>query len=281
MKINLEEKLDAELKKHKKSQKPFFDAVDSVTKFLEDDVQNDSRILQLIAPNSSYGESLKEKDKVLELEKVEKFLRGKVFTLEQILNLGVKYRLKFLPMKDFKSYVDPGVVHSIKDLERQITKSMVQERVIRENKPVEEIKVNFTFSDYDFKEKFYVLAPGNCFNLKKSSLIEVQDPIAFYKYDDTHYYLLKKWGKDFTIYRRFLGFYSETESHYDLINILKTFLISSVIFLGVNYFVNVKTFWFFILVLTGLRFIGSMATSYKNDSFGKAYVTSKNVYYKS
>ena len=282
MKINLEEKLNAELKKYKKASKPSFDVINSVTNLLESDVQNDARILQTIAPNSVYGESLKEKGKALELEKIENFLQGKVFKRKQIVNLGIKYRLKFLPMKKFKSYVDPTVVHSIKDLERQITKSMIRERAIRENKKEEEITgINFAFSEYDLKEKFYVLAPGNCFNLQKEKIIEVTDPIAFYKHDDEHYYLLKKWGNDFSIYRRFLGFVSENEGNFRLLKTLRTLLITSLIFLGINYFYNIAIAWPAVPVYTLLYFVADLYSSYKKDAFGKAYVTSESIYYSS
>jgi HEPN domain-containing protein len=206
-----------ELKKVQKKQKEEAfsnDVIADVNRLLEYDSHRDLEILRSVGSNANLIQAETAKGKAIELEKKEKFYEGTVFSLEQIVKLAVKYRLKFLPSERYKSYMDPGVVAEIKELERTIAKSMEIDQAAKRNMTVEEYRAENGELKYNFdvsalKRNFYILAPQECFIIDKVK-VEVPDPVMFYRIDDTHFRLIKKWGKDFTILRRLRGLFFES-----------------------------------------------------------------------
>lgn len=219
MKANLVKELEKSLVKRKVDDKNN-DVLGEVKGLLEMDTIRDVHILRSIGQQSTLAQSEKERGAVLEIEKKEQFYSGKVFTKEQIVALAVKYRLKFLQSKHYTKYIPPSIIPEIKDMERHISMQMSIDRAKKENCTLEEYLektdggVKYTIDDNCLKQNFYILAPANMFKLEKATAfsIKAKDPVMFYTDDQQHFRLVKKWGSDFTIFRRVLGFLTKKTS---------------------------------------------------------------------
>jgi hypothetical protein len=99
--------------------------------------------------------------------------RDDIYTLEDISNICIRYRLRFLDTKYFKPEFPYEALAKVKALER-----------------ANETKI----------ERFRIIAPGEAFNLEDAN----KDPLLFAELADGRYYLLHKWGKDLAWYRRIL-----------------------------------------------------------------------------
>lgn len=219
MKANLVKELEKSLVKRKVDDKNN-DVLGEVKGLLEMDTIRDVHILRSIGQQSTLAQSEKERGAVLEIEKKEQFYSGKVFTKEQIVALAVKYRLKFLQSKHYTKYIPPSIIPEIKDMERHISMQMSIDRAKKENCTLEEYLektdggVKYSIDDNCLKQNFYILAPANMFKLEKATAfsIKAKDPVMFYTDDQQHFRLVKKWGSDFTIFRRVLGFLTKKTS---------------------------------------------------------------------
>lgn len=215
MKVDLVKKLSKEIE-NRKSATHNNEVLEEVKGLLEHDSIRDLNMMRMIGQSSTLVQSEREKGKVLEIEKQEEFLSGKIFTREQIISLGVKYRLKLLQSRHYTKYIPASVIPEIKDMERHISQQMTIERAKRENLTVEEyiIKteggVKYTIDDHKLGQDFFILAPASMFKTEKQKAITFTkkmpvDPVMFYSEDGQHFRLIKKWGSDFTIFRRILG----------------------------------------------------------------------------
>lgn len=217
MKANLVKELEKSLVERKNNDKNN-DVLGEVKGLLEMDTIRDVHILRSIGQQSTLAQSEKERGAVLEIEKKEQFYSGKVFTKDQIVSLAVKYRLKFLPSKHYTKYIPPSIIPEIKDMERHISNQMNIDRANKENCTLEEYLektdggIKYTIDDTCLKNNFYILAPANMFKLEKTTAfsIKAKDPVMFYSDDNEHFRLVKKWGSDFTIFRRVLGWLTKS-----------------------------------------------------------------------
>ena len=111
----------------------------------------------------------------------EDFLKNNkdVFTLKQIENICITYRLRFLDTKYFKHEYPYEAVSKIKEFEK------------RHNTRIKHFKI---------------IAPDKAFDLQDCN----QDPLLFAQLDKDRFYLLHKWGSDLSWYRKFLYFPART-----------------------------------------------------------------------
>jgi hypothetical protein len=96
-----------------------------------------------------------------------------VYTIDDIRTVCIRYRLRFLDTRYFKREFPYKALVKIKTLER-----------------ASEIKI----------EKFKIIAPSEAFDLEDTN----KDPLLFAELSDGKYYLLHKWGKDLSWYRRII-----------------------------------------------------------------------------
>lgn len=245
-------------------------------KLLECDSARDINILRGIGENSTFVQSENERGELLEIEKKEQFYSGKVFTKQQIVELGAKYRLKFLNSGFFKSYIDPLVALDIKDLERKISESMEAEQAQRRNMTIEEYRTQygatkFQFDDHQLTNKFYILGHPKCFitDKKKAFTLFAPDPILFYTDDEKHFRLVRKWGSDFTVFRRLIGLVMKNPTTL----FFSMFIMMALVGLTVSILSNI---WFF--MATPIFLIFALVPAYDTDLFGEYYVTSISSY---
>lgn len=283
MKANLLKELEKSLVKRKSADKKN-DVLDEVKGLLEFDTTRDVHILRSIGQQSTLAQSEKERGEILEIEKKEQFYSGKIFTREQIITLAVKYRLKFLQSKHYTKYIPPSVIPEIKDMERSISNQMNIDRAQRENLTLEEYLektnggIKYSVDDTCLKNNFYILAPANMFKTErvKAFTIKAKDPVMFYTDDSQHFRLVKKWGSDFTILRRVLGWLTKS------ISTQIYFYLS--LFAAITLYLSITLSWYFMFSWLGLGVgciiaFGPCEVEVDDDFAGSKYTTSIKRFY--
>lgn len=118
-----------------------------------------------------------------------------VFTLNDIKEVSIKYRLRFLDSTHFKSEIPYPAISKIKEFEKK----------------------------YEFKiQEFKILAPFGVFDLQDIN----QDPLLFAKLDENRFFLLHKWGNDLNVTRKFLNFPFRSIYHFFVSNLILAFVFS-------------------------------------------------------
>jgi hypothetical protein len=98
----------------------------------------------------------------------------KLFSLEQIKNICIRYRLRFLDSKHFKAEYPYEAIQKINAFERE-----------------NGIKI----------KNFKIIAPDQLFQLENIN----KDPLLFAELGNDKFYLLHKWGNDLEWHRRILS----------------------------------------------------------------------------
>jgi hypothetical protein len=98
----------------------------------------------------------------------------RIFTLDQIQRICVRFRLRFLDSKYFRSTYPYEAICKINELEQQIGKKIAH---------------------------FKIIAPDHLFQLENIN----KDPLLFAELEDGNYYLIHKWGNDLVWHRRLLS----------------------------------------------------------------------------
>lgn len=202
--INLEKELTERSKQIKEKESEIF-AVESVQKLLALDGAADFHMLKELGLHHDLQAAIETKGAMMEKYKFEEKY-GKVFHIDEIEKIALKYGLKMLPTSYFKAPIDLTLLQKIKEFQK-------------ENEMSEQ--------ELGLDRKFFFLAPPKMFRLagaKKEGLsfrermakaIEEQtDPILFFKIDESHYRMIHKFGKDLTIWRRLIGWKYFSEINY-------------------------------------------------------------------
>jgi len=100
---------------------------------------------------------------------------NKVYSLQQIKALCIRYRLRFLDTEFFDAELPYAAIAKIKSLEKQWKTPL---------------------------SNFKILAPKKMFNLSDAD----SDPILFLKLDDQRYYFIHQWGGKLSRFRALLAF---------------------------------------------------------------------------
>lgn len=198
------------------------DPITEANRLIEFGNRRDLEIFRKMTPNSTMQRAENQLGAIIDLEKDEDFHGGNIFTHAEVIRLAKKYRLKFLSSTLYIGDLDRTIPLEIKSLEENITKSQIRERAKRENITIEEYKekypgYKYTLDASDFQNKFFILAPPECFILKTEKIAQktvYTDPILFYKTFEGRYRLIIKWGNDFTIFRRLLGIIYKNNTSY-------------------------------------------------------------------
>lgn len=195
MGINLKDELDRDKKSKLQKSTNERQAVDEVKLLLAGDDQEDNRILANLGSNSTVMQLQNFTGGNIEWENLEKEY-GKVFTSDQIRQLAIDYRLRFLNSNYFIGDMDKEVTAKIKEFAKE---------------------TNTGLDDHTLRTRFFVLTVPASFRLESVKAQRFEewkerrrqaklDPVLFYRIDQNHYRLIHQWGKEFTIWRRFLGY---------------------------------------------------------------------------
>jgi hypothetical protein len=197
MKISLEKELKKKVQEKKKELE--FDPIKEVKLLLANDDAEDIKILRNLSNNSQFNRIERMQGVHMELEKIENEYHGEIYTIDQIKDLAINYKLKFLSSRHYTGTYDVQVTAKIKDFAK---------------------KVNVELTQYTLSESFYILAPEKMFTLTDEKYVTKKqlDPLMFYKVDSKHYRLVHKWGDDFTILRYLTGFRWKSYWNYHFFN---------------------------------------------------------------
>jgi len=225
MGINLKKELDQSKEQQLERSVNERDSVQEVKLLLAGEDQEDKRILRNLGSNSTVMQLENFKGDNIQWENLEKEY-GQVFTIDQIKQLAVDYRLRFLNSN-----------HFVGDMDREVTAK------IKEFSKATGVKLD----DSTLRYNFYILSVPSSFSLttvratrfeewKERRRLAALDPVLFYKIDDTHYRLIHQWGKEFTTWRRILGYRWRNHNTYRTTNfffLVPTFsLLMALIFPG-------------------------------------------------
>ena len=193
MNVNLEkELLDAKNKKAKELSENSI--LKEAQQLLLNEDNEDARILRAIGCNTPVMQLEDLTGKILEMEQLEKQY-GPVIEVEHIKKLAVDYRLRFLPMRYFIGAPDKMMTTKIKQFAAE---------------------TGVSIDNHSLGTKFFVLATPESFSLEQKKIKTLEqlrdsmsnyflDPVLCYQISDTKYRIVHKWGKEFTLYRRLLG----------------------------------------------------------------------------
>lgn len=159
--INIEEKL----KKERKLQEEV-DVIDQFNEVVEREKSLEEKIIDNI-----YGDQDKDECTPVDLSLLD---ADRVFNLEQIKKICIRYRLRFLSTKYFKGDIPQEAVIKMKN---------------------EQKRLGVTF------DNLKIIAPSRVFKLEDCD----SDPLLFAKVAPDTYYLIHKWGNDLAWYRSFLA----------------------------------------------------------------------------
>ncbi len=234
MKISLEKELQKKVQEKKKELE--FDPIKEVKLLLSNDDALDLKILRNLSLNSQFNRIERIQGEHRELEKIETEFNGEIYTIDQIKDLAINYKLRFLSTQYYTGSYDVQVTAKIKDFAK---------------------KCEIDLTEYNLKEKFYVLAPEKMFRLTDERYISKKeiDPLMFYRIDSEHYRLVHKWGDDFTILRYLTGFRWKSYWNYHFFNTaLCTPIVACVLALtfGVSIMGVIPVFVLSVLLLSNL-----------------------------
>jgi len=161
-KVNLERALRTERNVQKESSGN--QILSTFRSYFETDWENDQRVLGTIKKGAVSSE----------LPSADNLEEDRIYDLNSIKNLCIKYRLRFLSTKQFKGELPTSVFSSVRKTEKQTGQNL---------------------------DAFMIAAPAKLFNLEDSN----KDPLLFTPLDDGRFYLIDKWGNDLAWYRRMVN----------------------------------------------------------------------------
>lgn len=119
---------------------------------------------------------------------------NKIFHIDQIKQICIEYRLRFLNSKYFKGDIPPEAIHRIKQLEK-----------------------NHKLEVKGFK----IVAPSKLFKLK-----DKDDPLLFAPIGNGYFYLIHKWGNDLHPLRKLLMWPFKNIVNLTLLVVLISYLVT-------------------------------------------------------
>ncbi|RCT54398.1 hypothetical protein [Winogradskyella sp. KYW1333] len=158
-KTNIEERLQYLKNKQTNEQ----DILQAVHKLLAVDNHKDDLVLETLSKSNDANNN----DFVFDLLETER-----IYQLEQIKEICINYRLRFLDSKYFKGELPYEAILKIKSLEKK-----------------HNTKLN----------GFKIIAPSKLFKLENAD-----DPLLFAPIGNGYYYLIHKWGNDLNPFRKIL-----------------------------------------------------------------------------
>lgn len=183
MGVNVQEKLREEREKNP-------NVIEKVQEILEEEMTLEEKIIQNI-----YGDQDKDNHTEVDLSQLDE---DRVFTLEQIKSICIKYRLRFLSTKYFRGEIPREAINELKKEQKRLG-------------------VHF--------DNLKIIAPSKMFKLEDCD----SDPLLFTKVAPNAYYLIHQWGNDLSWYRRFLAWPMKSFYTMGMTLIILSALITSVV----------------------------------------------------
>lgn len=245
------------------------DILGPVQKLLEYDNQQDRQTLKALGMDTHLRIASDMQDRAIVLESLKKQMNGKIFHVDTIQDLCVKYRLRLLPTKYFRGAVDAEVPAMIKQFTRESGIEMTEAHLMT---------------------RFFIMAPPKAFNLKEvvipkqpSALKKFfdalrSDPVLFYKADENHYRMVHKWGNDFSIFRAIQGWRWKDFNNFFAFGFLVSLVASTFLASAIFPISSYGSVGFYAMALGG-AIVGAFihySTNSKNNKFLEKNLTPEN-----
>lgn len=194
-------------------------AVNEVKLLLESNAMEDLHLLQTAFPNSTNVSLIKENVDRVQVKKLSAIHNGDIYTKDEIKQICLKYRLRFLSSNYFKGNIPVELLQELKS-KFTVANKLSQYAAAREG---------------TLQNNLFMLAPSSMFTgtnyleKKKKDLREAKrlrnlDPACFVKIEEDKYLFIKEWGNSFSIFRRLLGSLTAKVKTLDIIYSLGIFL---------------------------------------------------------
>ena len=180
---NIEEKLNRE--RDKITQDRFQSILSEVQRILDSDAIAQERIEKNLSGSKDYVTNNFDFD-LLETDKI--------YHIDQIRDICIDYRLRFLNSKYFKGEIPQEAIFKIKQLEKS--------------------------HDVEMKG-FKIIAPSKLFKLE-----DKDDPLLFAPIGNDYFYLIHKWGNDLSPLRKILMWPFKSVINLTLLTVLVSYLIT-------------------------------------------------------
>lgn len=216
MLVSIEKELDKQVKTSK--QESGIDAVFEVNQILNNSAKKDLKTLTFLSPTSDNTELIRYVH--------ETTYNLKTYNIEEIKNIAIKYKLKFLCSYYFTGSFDNQLISKLN----------------QSGLPTDAFSLGC---------KYFILAPEELFNVRNVDYKNLKslDPLLFYKIDDNHFCLIHKWGNDFTWFRRIEGWKWENFRNYSFFHLFfGSLLMTSILFI-LSYTTILKLPFFNILLM--------------------------------
>ena len=152
--------IKAELVKERSKQQRLMNDVAGI---LNESMKNDKDVLKRLKESGSSGEGVE----------IPVDDENRIYTIDQIRTICIRYRLRFLSTSLFKASFPYEAISKISELEKKLTRKI---------------------------DDFRIIAPSKAFDLENIN----KDPLLFAQLSDGRYYLIHHWGKDLQWYRKIL-----------------------------------------------------------------------------
>lgn len=224
--------------------------ISDVKLLLDNDSSEDLRIANALGKNHSLAVARNKIGMQIELNELDEKYAGKVYRVEDIKALCIKYHMRFLKSEYFSGHLDVTAIHKIKEFAKQ---------------------TGTEITDGNLQHNFFILAPNESFELKQERMPrKSDDPAIFYKIDEVHYKLIHKWGIDFTLLRMWKGLmWRSLRMRYWLVTFISMLSIAALIFiLGLSY-------WFMFLSALGFGISGLYNVKFWDMSYPDNFFSPK------
>lgn len=195
MRVNVVDKLE---KTRKSSQDQAELVVQEVKLLMDTEAEAERKALRIAGLTNHMEHVDQHKGQEVERAKFEEEYGNSVFRENELQAICMKYDLRMLPSRRFLGKIDGEVAVKLKHF--------------MENREGEM---------GNYSENFFIIAPESAFQLENQPRKPPRqiDPILVYKVPrKDQYVFIHKWGKDFTFWRRFRGFYFESVFNMLLVN---------------------------------------------------------------
>lgn len=213
------------------------DILKQVQQVLNDvDVRNDEILDKVVSGNSAGHNNFI----------FDKLESSEIYHIDQIEQICINYRLRFLDSKYFKGKLPYEAISKIKTLEEEHDTSL---------------------------KGFKIMAPSKLFKLENAD-----DPLLFVPIGNDYYYLIHKWGNDLSPFRRLMMWPFKTFENFMFFVLLSALICTSLVPSGFFMSEDSRGTEFFLLFIFMFKWIGGIALYYgfaKGKNFNTAIWRSK------
>mgnify|MGYP000865766442 CR=1 FL=1 len=134
-----------------------------------------------------------------------------IYHIDELRKLGMKYRLFMKPAFLYRGTIPPDLGSLLNRFVKEHNLYLSQESKTNDANRFLIMAPPRMFKDYKpIHKKIRHMIDESYENFQKMLKAPV-DPLLFYRVDNTHYALLKKWGNDLSLTRRVLGFLTQSK----------------------------------------------------------------------